>query len=504
MGVLDNLKPKEVFKYFEEICAIPHGSRNLQQISDYLVDFAKKRGLEYRQDEALNVIIKKPASEGCEGAPTVIFQGHMDMVAVKEAACNKDLMTEGLDLEIEGDFITAKGTSLGGDDGIAVAYALALLDDDSLIHPALEVVITTNEEIGMLGATALDTSDLKGEILLNADSEDEGIFTVSCAGGATVITEFSGSRQKTSKEAIALYLHDLTGGHSGAEIHKDRANASYLMGRILMRLEADYDLCLYSIHGGDKDNAITIENKAVFVLENGDSNQGIEKIENLFEDIKEEYADTDPDMKLDVRVINVGDNILGNVDLSDAASTDEMEVYDGNVLDKETTSAVIAHIIHLPQGVVKMSHDMAGLVQTSMNLGIIKTCGNTIQLTYSVRSSKESEKIELIELIKHMASYVGGKSKVEGVYPGWDYKNDNKIERIMVEEYKKIYGEAPRVEGIHAGLECGIMISKMPDLEAISFGPQMYDIHTFKERLSISSTERTWNLLVNTLKAITN
>ena len=489
MGVLDNLQPTSVFKYFEEICSIPHGSRNLQQISDYLVNFAKERGLKYRQDEELNVIIWKDASAGYEDATPVIIQGHMDMVAVKEPGCTKDLATEGLDLEINGDYISATGTSLGGDDGIAVAYALAILDDDTLAHPPLEAVITTNEEIGLLGAAALDTSDLKGKILLNADSEDEGIFTVACAGGATAISDIQLERESTNLEAIELRLHSLTGGHSGAEIHKDRGNASYIMARILMRLDSKYGIRLYTIDGGEKDNAITIENTATVVVGSATNDEVISFVNELFEDIKAEYADTDPNMALDIKTVAVGENLTEGT-------------YDGQVMTEESTMSVISQIIHLPQGVVRMSHEIEGLVQTSMNLGVVKTEGNNAQFIYSVRSSKASEKEQLLELIKHMTAYVGGTTIIEGDYPGWDYNPDNKIEGIMVNEYKKLYGEEPKVEGIHAGLECGLMIDKMPGLEAISFGPQMHAIHTFKEELSISSTKRTWDLLINTLAAI--
>lgn len=481
MKVLENLQPTSVFKYFEEITQIPHGSKNVDKISNYLVDFAKEHNLKYIQDESKNVIIFKDASEGYENADTVIIQGHMDMVAVKEADCNKDMEKEGLDLEVNGDYISAKGTSLGGDDGIAVAMALAILDDDSIKHPAIEAVFTVDEEIGMLGAAALDTSVLKGKILLNADSEDEGVFTVSCAGGGTVECKVPFQHEPVNGQIFEIKLDQFTGGHSGAEIHLGRANANVALGRILLNLVQNMDIRIISINGGEKDNAIAkLSEAAIAVLpENVDKVKQI--VEETFEEIKDEYKHTDPDMRLTTNVL-------------------PSQVLD--VATVPTTIRAIMTLVNMPHGVQKMSHDVEGLVQTSLNLGVLRTNKDDIIFTYSVRSSKDSEKKYLIEKIRSLADLLGEEISISGEYPAWEYVENSKVRDIMVDVYKEIYGKEPIVEGIHAGLECGIFSSKLEGLDCISFGPQMHDIHTTKEVLSIASTERTWELLLKTLERL--
>ena len=481
MGVLEGKEPEKVFRFFEEIAAIPHGSGNVKQISDYLVEFAKKRNLKYRQDEKLNVIIWKDGTPGYENADTVILQGHMDMVAVKTADCDKDMKKEGLELQTDGDFLCAKGTSLGGDNGIAVAYALAVLDSDTIAHPPVEAVFTVDEEIGLLGAAYIDTSDLKGRKLLNMDSEDEGVFTVSCAGGATVEYILSYHRAPTNARIIEIKIDGFTGGHSGVEIDKGRANANCIMGRILLNVFQNVGMRIVSVNGGEKDNAIAkISEAAIAVLpETVEKTQEI--IERTFAEVKEEYQPTDPNAKIQINVMEEG--------LCEAIS------------DMATLSVVVS-LATMPNGIQRMNPDMPQMVQTSLNLGILRTDEKTVTLSYAVRSSKETEKNFLIEKLRAMTEIFGGEIKVSGTYPGWEYKADSTLRDTAVKAYESLYGKEPVVEGIHAGLECGMFADKIENLDAISFGPSMKDVHTTDEKLSISSTERTWKLLVKILEML--
>ena len=479
MNILAAYEPKEVLRFFEEICQIPHGSENVDRISDYLVDFANERHLRYRQDAAKNVIIWKDGSVGYENSAPVILQGHMDMVAVKVDGCEKDLETEGLDLEVlEGDLISAKGTSLGGDDGIAVAYGLALLDSNDIPHPPLELVITVNEEIGMLGAAALDVSDLKGRIFLNADSEAEGVFTVSCAGGVRTLCEIPCEREPVSGKRIDIRLFGLQGGHSGAEIDKGRLNANIAMGRLLHAL-ADTDAGLLCVDGGEKDNAIAKMAGASLVT--GEPTRVKKILSETFSYIKAEYTGVEPDMEL---------------------AMDEKGEETALCMTKESAKRVVSVLMCIPNGIRRMHPDMKDMVQTSLNLGVVKTETEAVYLTSALRSSMESEKQFLLEQVRAVVTLAGGSVSTSGDYPGWAYRADSKIRDIMVEVYKEQYGKEPVVEGIHAGLECGLFSSKLEDLDCISFGPQMRDIHTTDEVLSIASTERTWKLLLETLKRL--
>lgn len=481
MKLLEELQPKDVLGFFKDICSIPHGSQNVDAISDYLVQFAKDRNLCYRQDEAKNVVIWKKGSAGCEDAPTVILQGHIDMVAVKDHDCKKDLAKDGLGLYLDGDWLKAKGTSLGGDDGIAVAYALAVLNDDALVHPPIEAVFTTDEEIGLLGAAALDTSDLQGKILLNMDSEDEGVFTVSCAGGASTTCHLPIHKETAKGVILKITLTGLTGGHSGVEIHKGRKNSNVAMGRLLNQIIKKTGAQVIEINGGDKDNAIANETKAAVVVPEDKAELATLLLNREFEYIKGEATVTDPGITLVIK------------------QEKEAQV---QAMTAESTAAINLLLNLLPYGVQRMNPEMEGMVQTSLNLGILKTLEEEIILTYSVRSAKASEKDNLIEKLNILTGYAGGHTTTMGDYPGWDYKADSKLLQIMIQAYREQYNQEPIVEGIHAGLECGIFASKIEGLDAISFGPQMHNVHTTKEELSVSSVKRTYELLKSTLEKL--
>lgn len=477
MGVLGDLEPKSVFRFFEEICGIPHGSGNVEGLSDYLVSFAKERGLFCRQDELKNVIISKEASPGYEEKEGIILQGHMDMVAVKKPESSIDLRTDPLQLAVEGDYILAENTSLGGDDGIAVAYALAVLDDDSLPHPHLDVVITVDEETGMYGAKALDMSDIKGTRLLNLDSEEEGYFLAGCAGGASVRHLLPAAREEREGTLYTCKICGLLGGHSGGEIHKERGNANSLTGRLLQVLSETADIGICGLFGGLADNAIPREAVLQFVA--ADREEEIERcVKELEETLQAEFSTKDPGVRI------------------------EME-REGNVaklcLDRASGDKVRKLLLLMPNGVQAMSADMHGLVQTSLNNGIMCLEEDCFSLTTSVRSSVSSEKEALITRITALTELLGGETEISGDYPGWTYQKESRFRDLCVKVYEEMYGKKPRIMAIHAGLECGILLEKKPGLDCISLGPDMKDIHTTEERLSISSTKRVWEYLCRVL-----
>lgn len=479
MGVLSNLEPKGVFRFFEEIAGIPHGSGNVGQISDYLADFARKRGLSCIQDELKNIIIMKEASPGYEQEPAVILQGHMDMVAVKEPGCDMDMEKEGLRLAVRGDEIYAEGTSLGGDDGIAVAYALALLDSDTIKHPRLEVVITVDEEVGMDGARGIDLSMLTGNRMVNLDSEEEGIFLTSCAGGARAKCKLPLAMTKREGMAVDVVLGGLLGGHSGGEIHKERGNSNCLFGRLLYRLAEELSVSLLEVEGGLADNAIPRETRAVLVTEERDQAALLDVARAIEEEIRSELGSKDPDFR-----ITVGEGRKGTYRCAEAADTKKAAAY----------------LSVLPNGVQAMSADMHGLVETSLNLGILKLEEGQLLADFSVRSSVESAKRALIDRLCAATDLAGGSMAVSGDYPGWKYRKDSPLRDKMTALYREMYGREPRVEAIHAGLECGILGSKVRDLDCVSLGPDMKAIHTTEETLSIASTGRVWEYLVRLLE----
>ena len=473
---LAGLVPAAVFGYFEEICAIPHGSRNTKKLSDYLVGFAQAHNLRYIQDEMNNVILFAPGTCGMEDHAPVILQGHIDMVCEKEATCPIDMAAEGLDVTHDGTCVYARGTTLGGDDGIAAAMALALLADDTIPHPPLEVVMTTEEEIGLLGATAIDLSQLKGRTLINLDSETEGVFTVSCAGGCTACITLPVERRAVYGPCIRLTVDGLKGGHSGADIHLQRANADKIMGQFMSRIQKIMPLCLTSFSGGTKDNAIPRSCQANLVA------MGI----NL-----ERINDIAADLQAEVRA---------NYDEPDATvQAFDVDALGGNSLSTESTAKVISLLCSAPNGVQKWSADIEGLVQTSLNLGIAKL-GDRFSATFSVRSSVNSEKQEVLDQLKALAEMLEGTYSQDGEYPAWEYRKESHLRDTMVRIYREMFGGKPKVEAIHAGLECGLFCQKLEGLDCVSIGPQMYDIHTTRERLEIASTERVWNFLLEVLK----
>lgn len=481
MAVLENCEPKRVFHYFEEICKIPHGSGNTRQISDYLVQFAKDHDLKYIQDEMNNVVIYKPGTAGYENAPTVIVQGHMDMVCEKRPDVDHDFTKDGLNLSVEGDYVSANGTTLGGDDGIAVAYGLALLESDTIAHPPLEVFITVDEEIGLLGAVGFDCSVLKGRRFINLDSEAEGSLWISCAGGLSGISHIPVTRLEAKGEKLTVKISGLMGGHSGAEIDKNRANANSLLGKFLHGLDAEAGYELISVQGGQKDNAITRESIAELLTVKENVEAVKEYAASMQTAWREEYTGTDEGITVTV--------------------TEEGE-QDAKVLHPTSKEKVVFFLVNVPYGVQKMSGTIKGLVETSTNIGILKTSENEVLGSSSIRSSVETARDALSDKIEYLTEFLGGEYERQGVYPAWEYRKDSPLRDKMVEVYEEMYGQKPNVVAIHAGLECGLFYKKMEGLDCVSLGPDMKDIHTSEEVLSVSSTERVWKYLVRVLGAL--
>ena len=476
---LAGLEPAAVFSYFEQICRIPHGSGNTKQISDFLVAFAQEQGLRYVQDELNNVIMFQEGTCGMENHAPVILQGHMDMVAEKDADCLIDMDTQGLDVTHDGSFVFAKGTTLGGDDGIALAYALAILADKSIAHPPLEVVFTVDEETGMEGATGVDLSGLKGRMLINIDSEEEGIFTVSCAGGARAGISLDLIRHAVYGPCVKLVVDGLQGGHSGVEIHKNRANANKIMGHFLSRVQELMPLCLTKLSGGSKDNAIPRSCTATLVAMGSHIDRINAVAEQLQKEIREQFDEPEA-------------LIYG----------EDVDALGGNALSTADSAKVIALLCDVPNGIQSWSRDIEGLVQTSLNLGVAKLDKEGLRLTFAVRSSVNEEKQERLARLAQVCESYGGRYSQSGEYPAWEYRKDSALRVTMVAVFGRIFQQAPQVVAIHAGLECGILSDKLPGLDCVSIGPNMHDIHTSRERLDIASTQRTWAFLLEILKSL--
>ncbi len=471
--ILTNTEPKAVMKYFEEICAMPHGSGNTKIISDYLVSFAKENGFNYIQDELNNVIIFSPGSEGYEDSAPVIIQGHMDMVCDKDPDSTIDFENDGLTIKIDGDFIKADGTTLGGDDGIAIAYAMAVMTSKDIPHPPIEAVFTVDEEIGMFGASGLDVSMLKGRTMLNIDSEQEGIFTVSCAGGSNAVCTIDVNRAETEGTILELIIDGLQGGHSGIEIHKGRGNSNILMGRLLAALGDK--IKVINLSGGAKGNAIPMNTVAEVVA---------------FEDVTSIIEEYDKIFKNELRTTDSGVEIIC------------VNKGKGSAMAVENTADIVDFLSMAPNGIYAYSAEIEGLVQTSLNMGVLALDENRMSALYSVRSSVGSQMKWLNNMLRAVMERVGGELDINGEYAEWEYRKDSPLRDLMLEVYREQNGKEAKIEAIHAGVECGIFAGKLPGLDCVSFGPNLYDIHTSRERMSISSVQRTWELIKEVLKRL--
>ncbi len=542
MGILSGLKPEKVFYYFEELTKIPRGSYNEKAVSDYITAFAKERGFEVYQDSLNNVIIIRPASVGRESDPAVILQGHIDMVCEKTTESKHDFMKDPLDIYIDGDFIKAKGTTLGGDDGIAAAYMLAILDDPSVNAPRLECVFTTSEEVGMEGASGLDVSVLQGRQLINIDSEEEGTFITGCAGGiraevrlplemeridvvasentGTITSADSISADSISVDSKRVYVpavikvSGLLGGHSGSDIDKQKINADRLLARTLLTLtNKGFYIKVSKMSGGGKENAIPFESTADVFLDDSQIDKIKETLAELTETVRKEYKNTDGNGKIELILkgevelrieskAKAESKASAESESKDVKETETNNPYgDGLVMSDASLRKAIGLILAIPNGIIKMSGDIEGLVETSLNLGIMKVQDNELSLIYGLRSSVGSAKQALVDRVAIIAESLKATANFYNAYPAWEYKSESVLREKMVSAYEDMFGKKPVVTVIHAGLECGLLAEKLPGLDAVSMGPDMFDIHTVNERLSISSAARMYEYLLKVLEA---
>ncbi len=470
MCKLSKLMPSRVFYYFEEICKIPHGSGNTEKISDFCEDFAIKHNLDYVREKIGNIIIKKPATKGKEDSDVVIIQGHLDMVCEKNPDVQFDFIKESIEVNTDGEFVFANGTTLGGDDGIAVAIALAILESDTAVHPALEVLFTVDEETGMYGAQALDGSLLKGKRLINIDSEEEGVFTVSCAGGVHAELIVPVDFEENYLPCYNIVIDGLMGGHSGVEIHKGRLNANKVAADLLASLGK---IRIVSINGGLKDNAIPANSQIIVASELDFERQAKEFIDKY--------------------------RVNSDLGLSVSVSKSEMHIRAMTLL---STKKIIDFLKNVPNGIIKWSDDIEDLVETSLNLGVLKTGKDYISASFAVRSSVNTAKMDLLLNLEAYVASFDGHMLSDGHYPAWEYKKDSKLRESMANVYKEMYGKLPEVVAIHAGLECGLLSEKISDLDAVSIGPDMKDIHTPRERLSVSSVNRVYEYVLKLLEQL--
>ncbi|WP_082761204.1 aminoacyl-histidine dipeptidase [Clostridium sp. ATCC 25772] len=479
---LKGLKSYSAFKFFREMNEIPRGSGNEKAVSDWLVKFAKERNLEVIQDDALNIIIKKPATKGYENSKGIILQGHMDMVCEKNKSTEHDFEKDPIAFIIEGDILKADGTTLGADNGIAVAFGLAILDSNEIQHPPIELVVTTEEETGMGGAMSLNPENLDGRTLINIDSEEEGKFLVSCSGGVRVDISIPVKKEElcSDKELLKISVKGLKGGHSGMEINKERGNSNKLIGRFLMDLNSIIDFKLADINGGAKMNAIPREAEATIEVSKEDISKVEVKVSEWFKTFKNEFQGIDDDIELICE-----------------KSTENIE----KVFDLDSTLKVLRMLFLIPNGVQTMSMAIDGLVQSSTNIGVVTTENNSVKFDSAVRSSVKSLKKAICDEMIVLTEMIGGTIDFQADYPEWQYKSESAIRNIFTKVYKEMFNKEAEITAIHAGLECGLIGDKFNgELDQISFGPNIFDVHTPGEHLIVSSTERMFNFLVEVLK----
>lgn len=479
--LVSELSPKEVFYYFQKIASIPHGSGNTDRIAEFCMAFAEEHGLKARRDAANNVIIFAEGTKGYERSEPVILQGHLDMVCEREEGCGLDMEREGLEVCTDGVKVWARGTTLGGDDGIAVAYILAILASDAIAHPPIEALLTSDEEIGMLGARALDVSDLTGKRLINIDSEEEGVLCVSCAGGVRAQCEIPFRQEPVDRAAACAYriaVSGLLGGHSGMEIHKQRENAVKLLGNVLASANRACTLSLVSVAGGGKENAIPNTAEATVCLPMNQAHMLEYSVTEFLKLMHQELSTTEPELLITAKPVDMPEQCM----------------------DQESTRRLIFALQQIPDGMQKMSPEIEGMVQTSLNLGILHTEDGRISMRYLIRSNTASGKQLVMEKVTAFTEYLGGTVTMQSDYPAWEYRVKSRLRETMIRTFEEVYRKAPEVTAIHAGLECGILAGKMMDIDMISFGPTLSDVHTPKESMDVASVQRSWEYLLKVLE----
>ncbi len=479
--LLSELSPKEVFYYFQKIASIPHGSGNTDKIAEFCMEFAESHGLKARRDQANNVIIFAGGTPGYEQSEPVILQGHLDMVCEREEGCELDMEKEGLDVCSDGVKVWARGTTLGGDDGIAVAYILAILASDTIAHPPIEALLTSDEEIGMLGARALDVSDLTGKRLINIDSEEEGVLCVSCAGGVRARLEIPFHKEPVDTPVDCAYrisVSGLLGGHSGVEIHKQRENAVKLLGNVLASANRSCTLSLVSVKGGGKENAIPKTAEAIVCLPANQAHMLEYSVTEFLKLMHQELSTTEPELLITAKPVELPEQCM----------------------DQESTRRLIFALQQIPDGMQKMSPEIEGMVQTSLNLGVLLTEDDHVLLRYLIRSNNASGKQLILEKVRAFTEYLGGTVTLQSDYPAWEYRVKSKLRETMIRTFEEVYKKAPEVTAIHAGLECGILAGKMMDIDMVSFGPTLSNVHTPGESMDVASVQRSWEYLQKVLE----
>ena len=479
MSILKGLEPEKVFYYFEQICNIPHGSRDTKAISDYLVSYAKERGFSYIQDELNNVIIKAPGTEGYENSEPVILQGHMDMVCEKRPDVDHDFQKDSIPIFVEDGFIKTKGTTLGGDDGIGVAFALAIMEEKSP-HPPIETLITVDEELGMEGAEFVDLSVLSGKKLINLDSEEEGVLTVGCAGGTRLTGEIPFEKEPVSGRIYSVKISGLLGGHSGDDIKFQRGNASKLLARFLYEYDAVRPLRIIEFNGGSRENVIPSEADCTFV-----SSANAEEVQSFAIHMKETF---------DKEFMGDESNL--------AIATEPLGEKECHAMTKDSMKRVLNYLVCCPNGVYGYNRKLSGLVELSTNLGIVRTREDHLYVLHLIRSSSDSLKESLRDQINACIKMAGGIANVGSTYSAWQFNPDSNLRKVMEDAYEYQYDAKPKVETIHAGLECGLFLGKRPDLDCVAIGPDILDIHSYLERLDIASTHRSYEYLKEVLKRL--
>ena len=477
---ITELEPKKVFYFFSELAKIPHGSGNTRQIEDYCLDFAEKHGLAAYRDEYGNVMIFKDGTEGYENSAPVILQGHLDMVCEKLPDCTKDMEREGIDIIVDGDVLRADGTTLGGDDAIAVAYILALLDSDNIPHPPIEGLLTINEETGLRGSHALDASRLRGKRLINIDSEEEGVLTVSCAGASRLSCKIPVNAVEADGVAKQITIGGLLGGHSGIEINKNRKNAIKVLGELFYELNGSVNIRISSISAGGRLNVITPSAQATVCIDKSEEEKFSGIISAFDAELKKQCVSTEPDAYV----------VAQTVPLPDLCT------------DCDGTGKIIFALMQSPSGVRAMNTDIPDLVQTSSNLGEVMFDGKSLILNFMIRSNSDSDRISLVKTVKSFVEYAGGTVELGDDYSAWEYLPQSALRDTMAAAYEEMYGEKPVITSIHAGLECGVLFEKLPGADMVSIGPNMWNVHTPEERLDIKSCERVWEYLLQVLKML--
>jgi len=479
---IQELEPKEMWNHFADLNAVPRPSKKEERIIEFMMQFGKRLGLETIKDEIGNVIIKKPASKGMENKQAIVLQSHLDMVHQKNASTNFDFDTQGIEMYVDGDWVKAKGTTLGADNGIGAATIMSVLASKDIAHPAIEALFTIDEETGMTGALNLKGGLLNGKILLNLDTEDDRELTIGCAGGIDVTATGSYSLEAAPPNSVSykIFVKGLTGGHSGMDIYKGRGNANKIMNRILITVSEKFGIQISSIDGGSLRNAIPRESVSEFIIPENEANNMESFIKEIEKEFNAEYKTTDPHLSISI----------------------EKTSGDKKVLQKGFQSKLMKSLYACANGIYRMSPDIMHLVQTSNNLARVLVKDGEYSIQCLTRSSVDSEKMDLANALKYTFELIGAKITYGGSYPGWTPNPDATIVKIMSSLYRQLYKSEPLVSACHAGLECGILGTNYPSMEMISFGPNIHGAHSPDEKVQISSVQKFWNYFLETLKQI--